>query len=253
MTKPAASPKSGTATFATKIRDAIRSKKFFLKSCCTSIIFRGHRSTGRRYKPFPLKFAWVNDMQKNQKVIVTLLTLACIISIVNACGAPKYPKPDPVFNEFQAGDAVNVFVARLAEPDTVLIDTSESNSIGQLHIWNTARPDYDIIVLADDYSMSPNYQAKSRVFMIKYKNNSKQPPCFDYGIRLGDSYDSVLAKIKSVSTPIERTEPSLIDAWFFKNPVSISLERKGLFVDFVFVKGILQLIRVSQFNVFEAC
>jgi hypothetical protein len=192
-------------------------------------------------------------MKENQKVIVTLLTLSCVISMVNACGAPNCLKPDPVFNEFHAGDAVTVFVARLSEPDTVLIDSSESSSIGQLHIWNTARPDYDIIVLADDYSMSPNFRAKSRVFMIKYKTNSKQPPCFDYGIRLGDNYDSVLAKIKSVSTLIERTEPSLIDAWFFQNPVSISLERDGRFIDFVFDKGILQLIRISQFNVFEAC
>ena len=207
--------------------------------------------------------------KKSRALIVLIALIAFVISIylyqsnsvkfslpfkkVKISGTSNYLELDPVFNEFHAGDSISVFLTKLSKPDKVLIDDDEDCPIGQLHIWSKARTDYEIIVLADDYSTIPNDQAKSRLFMIKLKEDAINQPCYKYGIRLGDQYDSVLSKINSVSTPIERTGASRIDTWIFRAPETISMESNGNFIDFIFVNRKLQLIRISNFDVFETC
>jgi hypothetical protein len=214
-------------------------------------------------------------MKNSNKFILTIILLALVAVILlgisknlsksniditslkikstTASEIPRCLASDSVFSEFHAGNSLEVFINKLSKPDTVLIDHDESCPIGQLHIWKNARKDYEIIVLGDDYTNTPNFKAKSRLFMIKRKENGINQPCYNYGIRLGDPYDSVLAKTNAISTPIERTGASLIDVWLFQKPISISIEIDGYFIDFVFVNKILQLIRISNFNVFEAC
>ena len=95
---------------------------------------------------------------------------------------------------------VNSFVKDLGPPDSTFPDTGDEGNTcptGQLHKWCLKSENFAVSVLGDDYTEKINYEARSRLFLVKKCNYSK-PTSFQglWGIKLGESERSVKAKLE---------------------------------------------------------